>query len=490
MCGLVGAVGDLSFEFRSRVFKDFLDVCSTRGRDSTGVIKVGRDLEYDWVKQIGSPAYLYDSKQYERHIETGPLPYALIGHTRSKTVGEVSIKNAHPFDFPDEGICGVHNGTLRNYTKLDTHAYNKVDSEVLYGHLAANGPQDTFSILEGAYACIWWNDKDKTINFIRNNERPLWFTWSEDCKTMFWASEIWMFAAVERKLKLWDGGEEKKKFIELPPHKLWSFRINPEAKGDERLLTMRPIVQIDPVPEKKAYTGPYSGGSNWMGRERTSTTIGGRDSDWSANGDGTFSRIRPRVEPEVQKKDEEGRSTQGGSVANPFLVDREQIERQLLLEDKGRTRGGKTTTDISSVEFLRASVQGGDSSTPSRNGSKSKNNILSLPSRNSSSSPSSSNVERLNSSTAFCPGVNLTSLRKITGVSHRVINGVSYITDNKTKNEWSEKDFLEASHGICCTCKEPIGDISQVGEIINIDNFICDVCLLPPVKAVFGRKKV
>ena len=125
-----------------------------------------------------------------------------------------------------------------------------VDSEVMYAHLAKHGAQETFSTIEGAFACVWWNDKEKTLNFIRNSERPLYFTWSEDCRMMFWASEPWMFAAVERKVKLWDGGKDKKKIIPLPENQLWSFKINANAKGDEKVLNMRPVKKISPAVEK------------------------------------------------------------------------------------------------------------------------------------------------------------------------------------------------------------------------------------------------
>lgn len=488
MCGLVGAVGVLDHRFRTKTFRDFLDASSTRGRDSTGVIKVDNDLDYDWMKNIGAPAYLYDSRMYEKHIESGTA-CALIGHTRSKTIGEISHKNAHPFDFPDAGICGVHNGTLRSYHNLDTHTHQKVDSEVLYGHLAANGPENTFDRLTGAYACVWWNDKTKTVNFFRNEERPLWFAWSKDCKTMFWASEKWMFFTIERAIELYDGGAEGTKYVELPPHKLWSFRINPNAKGEEKNLIMRPVIEIK-VPEKKAQTHTHTTGPMYGGGNRGGYTQGGysaqqqqrRDPNFTKNADGSFSRIEPKHEEEVT-------SAQGGKVTDPFLIDRERVEGQLLLSGThDTTKDGKKTTELSNVAFLKSSVSNMASVTVPKSGKNSGKNILSLPSKTSSRSPSSSNVERLKASISFCPGVDTTNLLKKIGVSHRVVAGMPYITDNKTGTEYVEREFLLNTNGTCCACKEPIGDITQVGDIIDDANFICEDCLLPPIKQPFGRE--
>lgn len=43
MCGIVGIAGKITHQAKNVVFKDFLDVCQVRGRDSTGVIKVRDD---------------------------------------------------------------------------------------------------------------------------------------------------------------------------------------------------------------------------------------------------------------------------------------------------------------------------------------------------------------------------------------------------------------------------------------------------------------
>ena len=367
MCGLVGVAGDVSYKVKSKVLKDMLDVCQLRGRDSTGVIKVKKDLSYDWMKQVGPPTYLYDSKMWDNRMEKGDAA-AYIGHCRHKTSGEINKDNAHPFDFPDEGICGVHNGTLCSFTRLDTYNYQKVDSEVLYGHLAQNGPEETFDRLEGAWACVWWNDKEKTINFIRNDQRPLWFTWSKDARMMFWASEPWMFGAVSREIELWEGGENKKPYIQLPINTLWSFKINPEAKGDESVVTMRPAKLIAPAPEKKSWQS-----TTWKGNGQHGTGFVRR---WEEKEDGSV--VRVTTGPSTENTP----TSKGGEVADPFKEQKPQLP-VLLLDDSlddltGTSQDDSGISNLSNVTFLRNSIKGSGQSRQSTNTKKSQKSILDI----------------------------------------------------------------------------------------------------------------
>lgn len=478
MCGLVGIAGDVTHQARTRVFRDMLDVCQVRGRDSTGVIKVNRDLQYDWVKQVGPPSILCDSRMYERRVELGETA-ALIGHTRSKTVGDVTVKNAHPFDFPDEGICGVHNGTLRSYHGLDTYTFQKVDSEVLYGHLSLNGPKDTFSQVEGAYACVWWNDKDKSLNFIRNDQRPLWFTWSKDKKMMFWASEVWMFGAVARHIELWDGGESKKVYLELPPHQHWIFNINAAAKGDEPVITMKPIVEIK-LEKKATAVGQASHGTNRQRGEQWKN-------NWEQLENGEWVRKDESDDPTFTM------GKPGGEVPRPFdkAAGAEKEQTPLILLDKlddelpealrAPTQEKKTTSPLSSVSFLTHSLQRSGSTTRQTGTRHSNRNILSLPERNSPTSRSNSKGAKLSSIVPVCPGSNAVKNSILSGVSFRTVVGIDYITDNKTKTEWTMAAFMENTKGRCCFCKEPFGDnMDKIGEIVDATHVLCTSCLEDP----------
>lgn len=495
MCGIVGAAGDLSYLFRTKVFKDFLDVCQVRGRDSTGVVKVDRNCEsYDWVKQIGSPAYLYDGKAYEQRIERGEAS-VLIGHCRAKTVGEVTIKNAHPFDFPEQGIVGVHNGTLNNHYRLSTHKHGMVDSEVMYQFLAENGAQETFTTIEGAWACVWWDQSNKTLNFIRNDKRPLYFTWSDDARQMFWASEPWMFAAVERHTKLWDGGKQKQKIIALPENTLWSFKIDASAKGDAKVLNMRPARKIVPAPEKKApvHTAgdPYSGGA----RTGAHSTVRSRPG-WNYN----------QATGMLQRDPPPSKETEGKGVTNPFLLalrekypgwDKMSLhEKQAIIRKRqeirplndqiadlfGLTADEPTAGDMSNVAFLNVSARDSDSTKPRSSTTRQKKPLISLPGKTSTTCQHGNNVVLLGEPKSCCDSSSetRTTLRIKSGVSHRVVAGIEYITDNKTSREYTSTEFIHNTGGSCAFCKTPVHDIFEVGEIIDPSSFLCESCIQEP----------
>jgi predicted glutamine amidotransferase len=191
MCGLVGMVGNLSFK-HEKAFKQLLIVDSLRGMDSTGIATVNRNSDEPKVaKMVGNPWELFDSGPFSRAM-TGQLR-VLIGHNRFATQGGVTKRNAHPFEF--ENIVGAHNGTLMNKHVLDEGNKFAVDSEALYNHIDKHGIEDAVKNLEGAWALTWWDKRDKTINIIRNKERPLYICESKVGDVMFWASEEWMLHA-------------------------------------------------------------------------------------------------------------------------------------------------------------------------------------------------------------------------------------------------------------------------------------------------------
>lgn len=439
MCGLAGVIGDLTIQHKD-IFKDLMRVVSLRGVHSTGVIAIDQKNNYKWAKEVGEPAYLFDTRRYDNAVN-GNLS-GLIGHCRHKTVGEISRNTAHPFDFPDEGIVGVHNGTLKNYYKLTDKVASKVDSEILYEHLAANDAQTTFSTIEGAWACVWWDNNTNKVHFIRNDERPLWFAWSKDAKALFWASERWMLGAVERKIDLLTT-EGLGKFIGLPINTLWSFSVTPNDKDTK--VHFLGGEKIDPfVPL------PVTTGIHYMGKNTTVTST-------------------------------KGTKNSGGSVPSPFqetlddpLPEELQIPVELVGNVKGFIPKEKKTLTTNEVPFLGISVKPKDESTDGLNSlsyAKPKESRRTLTSRLLGLTPSEESSSTLRES-------QLKRLKSF--VSTRLISGVLYITDNKTGKEYSEKEFEKATNALCGFCHSPIGDFEEVHEFVKVDKFICKSCATEP----------
>ena len=184
MCGIVGIAGALSVK-EEMVFKQLLYMDYVRGKDSTGVVQVDSHLEPFWYKRA-LPVYDFMFlPTYNKMFEASNR--MLLGHNRAATKGKVNTVNAHPFEH--DNIIGVHNGTLRNQRHLKDHAKFDVDSDNLFYNIAKEGIAQTYSKLEGAAALVWWDTKTNRINFIKNEERPLFHVFSKDRKVLYWASE-------------------------------------------------------------------------------------------------------------------------------------------------------------------------------------------------------------------------------------------------------------------------------------------------------------
>ena len=108
----------------------------SRGSDSTGVasFRTGEAAPLTCKKALAArefiPAHLAEVEMACR-VGAGWL----IGHTRSKTQGDVTDANAHPFHFGK--VLGAHNGVIHNYEALaplvkEKHTLPGCDSAALF----------------------------------------------------------------------------------------------------------------------------------------------------------------------------------------------------------------------------------------------------------------------------------------------------------------------------------------------------------------------
>ena len=198
------------------MFKALLELDTVRGPHSTGIAAVRGGQNVLVAKGVGTPWDLAETKKYEE-IFRG-FNKVLLGHNRWATKGAVTRANAHPFEF--DKIVGAHNGTLRSVKELDDHENFEVDSENLYYHMNKHGVYETIPKIDGAFALTWYNKEEHTINFIRNSERPLYYCFTEEKKTLFWASEEWMLLVASNAMRVKIG-----KIFELPIGTLYTFDI-------------------------------------------------------------------------------------------------------------------------------------------------------------------------------------------------------------------------------------------------------------------------
>lgn len=188
MCGIVAVISKKAYGFTNKdqtIFEQLLYADALRGEDSTGVIGVDKygDMYIDKSAQTANDFLLQyiNSKSHRDMLKDGVV---LIGHNRKGTVGKISDKTAHPFVVNDH-FAMVHNGTLYNHDQLHK---TDVDSEALAMHIegtinndyTADKFSDALARVWGAYACVWYNQPTNKVQFIRNDQRPLWLCEGDD----------------------------------------------------------------------------------------------------------------------------------------------------------------------------------------------------------------------------------------------------------------------------------------------------------------------
>ncbi len=228
MCGLGGLIGSIGTP-EENIFRDLLLFNTARGADSTGAASVPRfkQDEISFFKTVGPASDLLRSTQFMKMMV--PTHCVLLGHNRSMTRGTVKWRNAHPFVF--DNTIGMHNGTLMNTSKLkDAHKFD-TDSEAIFWNIDQQGVEKTIPLLDGAYTLVWYDVRAHAVNMIRNEQRPLYYTYREDGKVLAFGSEVGILrAACYRDYdRNWKSKDDK--FWQLPVDTLMTWKI-PEHTTD------------------------------------------------------------------------------------------------------------------------------------------------------------------------------------------------------------------------------------------------------------------
>lgn len=268
MCGLLGVYSRSFAKQEFDYFERLLFISVFRGQDSTGVIRLNPNATYKSRKSIlASPEFLSDpSSDIVRDVKELPRPISLLGHTRAATKGAVSLKNAHPFTF--ENVIGMHNGTI--HTQFKGRKDFETDSEALYKLINDDGLESALNEIQAwdtAYALQFIDKKNKTLNFVRNSKRPLWFTYMYAGTTLIWASEkeylkFVLSLSKDTTNSGWKGNKEEPYFT-LAPYDLLSFKID-EAPNS---------ATVTKLEVKESSSRPFTGTGVWTSG---TTYTGGR----------------------------------------------------------------------------------------------------------------------------------------------------------------------------------------------------------------------
>lgn len=257
MCGIVGIATGFSNGFSMKeadMFTQMLYMDAMRGWDSTGVFGVDRLGNVECHKEATDASDFLKAKEYtefrSRLIQRGTFA---VGHNRAATRGAVVDKNAHPF-WVDDKVVLVQNGTYKGSHKelKDT----EVDSEAIAHVLVEDEDIETaLKKVNAAYALVWYDTRTKTLNLIRNDERPLWMA-KTDNNALVWCSEpgFLYLAASRNNINL----EDKPEMV--PPERLVQLKLNGKNwdREDKELSCKFVFPVTQGYPFRQAQQWPYA----------------------------------------------------------------------------------------------------------------------------------------------------------------------------------------------------------------------------------------
>lgn len=191
MCGIVGGMSSTLNQGELNKIKGLMIMSCFRGMFGSGsmvVVPQKKTLSIMTHKTELCAAELMCDEDFLSAI--GKSPKIVVTHARAPTKGDNSLDNVHPHRC--KHITGVHNGTM--YRIMDkTIGNDESDSVAVFAAIAEHGVEAFVKESRGAYSLVWLDVKNGTLNFLRNDQRPMVLAsigWNGNVSTMYFASEL------------------------------------------------------------------------------------------------------------------------------------------------------------------------------------------------------------------------------------------------------------------------------------------------------------
>ena len=126
MCGIFGiakqknAQTEYQAKQLERTLTKLTALSVVRGGDSTGIAFVSSGKNPMILKSLKKSSNLVMHIDWSRIVEQlTPETSVVLGHTRLKTTGKISLDNAHPFHIGS--VIGTHNGIIYNHEDISVN---------------------------------------------------------------------------------------------------------------------------------------------------------------------------------------------------------------------------------------------------------------------------------------------------------------------------------------------------------------------------------
>jgi predicted glutamine amidotransferase len=266
MCGIVGLLAMNGVNDKQvKALQHLLLLDMMRGAHATGLAKVNLKTGEPKVHKLAVDAIDYLSDKDTKDFLAKDRQGLYIGHNRYATMGTRTDDGAHPFTH--KHITMVHNGMVDTHVLHDLDGYRDpdctVDSEMVCRTIAERGIEEAVKKFSGAFSLVWWDADARTLNFLRNEKRPMFIC--HTYTTTMWASEKNFLRVL---LAREDNFDESFEPYETKPHALYSWHFDNNGKilykghAKVRQLTIPEV----PAPFQNRWNG-YSG---YYGTDRTS----------------------------------------------------------------------------------------------------------------------------------------------------------------------------------------------------------------------------
>ncbi|UOF80617.1 hypothetical protein [Caudoviricetes sp.] len=252
MCGLIAIISKSTFGFLKKdvdMFTQLLYADRLRGQDGTGVFYNGKKGASN-VHTLRAPMPSSDFIATQEYANVMKQVFKesnfIVGHNRAATKGKINAACTHPFR--EKHITLVHNGTLETHIELSKD--KEVDSQAICEHLSVHGAEETLKKINGAFALIWFNSKEGTLNFCRNIQRPLFII--ETRNSFVLCSEL--------ELGQWICARNSEFIVShksIIPETLYSINIKDTSKLLERKVKYKSFFPAPSYPIPITYKDPY-----------------------------------------------------------------------------------------------------------------------------------------------------------------------------------------------------------------------------------------
>lgn len=192
MCGISGGMSSILTQGELTKIKGLMVMSCFRGMYGSGSIVIAPGKKKAPLSILTHKTELCAAEltcEPEFLDAISDRPKIVIAHARAPTKGNNELCNVHPHR--SKHITGVHNGTMHRV--MDKLIGDESDSAAVFAAIAEHGVSEFVKESRGAYSLVWIDAKDGSLNFLRNDQRPMVFGsmgYSNSISTMYWSSEI------------------------------------------------------------------------------------------------------------------------------------------------------------------------------------------------------------------------------------------------------------------------------------------------------------